>query len=300
MACRWRTLLATVFLMSGLSACGFVEKLDFSFSQAGCVDYPKTRTGAVNWDTARPVTMRIRQGEYWPMVLGFTAERPYVLRIENADSSDRMFRASGFFDSIAVGLVRVGGTDYETTCLSAITIGPRETAEIWFVAKRDGRYEFEDQWVPYLFSQGASGVIHISNARTRHISPVSFLVVPESVPTAPFLAPAKPVSAPFSIPAAPLAIPAAPRSSGSQPPPPVAAPYPAVSPEVSPAPLEIPAAPSDNPFNIPADKPAKTPAKQSPEKKASFYPQAPQKMSLGLQAHLQVQKPGFWQSFLEN
>jgi len=266
MAWEWRSIFSAIAAV-GLSACGFVEGLDFSFSQAGCVDYPKTRVGSVNWDTARPVNMRIRQGEYWPMVLGFIAERPYVLRIANADSSDRMFRASGFFDSIALGLVRVEGRDYETTCLSAITIGPRETAEIWFVAKRDGRYEFEDQLVPYLFSQGASGVIHISYARTRHISPVSHLIVPESVPTAPFVAPSSQTTAP--------------QPSGSQAPPPVAAPRPAVSP----APLKIP---------------AKKPAKQLPEKKASFYPQVGPGMSLGLQAHLQVRRPGFWQSFFEN
>ena len=141
----------------GLSACNFLEGIDLSLSRIGCAVFPETKVGAVNWDTAWSVNMRIRQGEYRPMVLGFTAERPYVLRIANADDSDRMFRASGFFDSVAVGLVRVGGRDYETTCLSAVTIGPRETAEIWFVAKRDGRYEFEDQLVPYLFSQGASG-----------------------------------------------------------------------------------------------------------------------------------------------
>jgi hypothetical protein len=231
----------------GLSACNFLEGMDLSFSRIGCAVFPETKVGAVNWDTARSVNMRIRQGEYRPMVLGFTAERPYVLRIANADDSDRMFSASSFFDSDAVGLVRVGGRNYETTCLSAVTIGPREPAEIWFVAKRDGRYELEDQLVPYLFSQGASGVIHISYARPRHISPVSHLIMPEGVPTAPFMVPDRqgnpiaPKAAPQQPP--PMEIPAAPLSSAPQapkkPPPPVAAARPAVNP----SPFELPAAP---------------------------------------------------------
>lgn len=93
----------------GLSACNFLEGMDLSLSRIGCAVFSETKVGAVNWDTAWSVNMRIRQGEYRPVVLGFTAERPYVLRIANADDSDRMFRASGFFDSVAVGLVRVAG-----------------------------------------------------------------------------------------------------------------------------------------------------------------------------------------------
>lgn len=263
--CRNAILSAGVAL--GLSACNFFEGMDFSFNQVGCAFYPETKVGSVNWDTARSRSMRIRQGEYWPMITEFTAEQPYVLRIANADLQDRTFRASAFFDSVAVGLVRVGNRDYDTTCLSAITIGPRETAEIWFVAKRDGRYEFEDQLVPYFFSQGASGVIHISNARKRHVSPVSYLVVPESVPTAPIIAPRK-SSAP-----------------GSQPPPPSAAPRPAVAPaplEIPAAPLEIPAAPvtptSQAPANTaPANKaPAKAPSKEPDKKPQQNPPPNPQ------------------------
>jgi hypothetical protein len=275
----------------GLSACNFLEGMDLSFSRVGCAVFPETKVGAVNWDTARTVNMRIRQGEYRPMVLGFTAERTYVLRIANADNSDRMFRASGFFDSIAVGLVRVGNRDYETTCLSAVTIGPRETAEIWFVAKRDGRYEFEDQLVPYLFSQGASGVIHVSYARPRHISPVSHLIVPEGVPTAPFLAPnrqgyqgnqATPKAAPQQSPP-PMEIPAAPLSSSPQapnePPAPVAAPRPAVSP----APFELPAAPLT----------PVTPEKSKAAPKAS-------KVSLTVDGKIDGSLQGFWNSLFQN
>jgi len=231
----------------GLSACNFLEGMELSFSRIGCAVFPETKVGAVNWDTARSVNMRIRQGEYRPMVLGFTAERPYVLRIANADDSDRMFRVSGFFDSVAVGLVRVGGRNYETTCLSAVTIGPREPAEIWFVAKRDGRYELEDQLVPYLFSQGASGVIHISYARPRHISPVSHLIMPEGVPTAPFMVPDRqgnpiePKAAPQQPP--PMEIPAAPLSSAPQAPKKLPPPVAAARPAVNPSPFELPAAP---------------------------------------------------------
>jgi hypothetical protein len=264
MAWGHKAILSTCVAL-GLSACNFLEVMDFSFSQVGCAFYPETKTGAVNWETARPVNMRIRQGEYWPMVLGFTAERPYVLRIHNADDDDRRFRASGFFDSIAVGLIRVGERDYDTTCLSAITIGPRQTAEIWFVAKRDGRYEFEDQLVPYLFSNGANGVIHISYARTRHISPVSHLIVPEGVPTAPFIRTQT----------------RAPR--GTEPPPPVASPRPAVTP----APVELPAAPLDLPA-APKDQPK---LQQNPQQNQKPNPQTSEVV-----AKDQGGLAGFWQS----
>lgn len=275
--CRNTILSAGVAL--GLSACNFFEGVDLSFNRVGCAFYPETKVGSVNWDTARPVNMRIRQGEYWPMILGFTAERPYVLRIKNADDSDRVFRASGFFDSIAVGLARVGNRDYDTSCLSAITIGPRETAEIWFVAKRDGRYEFEDQLVPYLFSQGASGVIHISFARQRHISPVSHLVVPEFVPTAPIIAPRSNNQAP-----------------GSEPPPPVAAPRPAVTP----APMEIPAAPLEIPATPvkPSDKPStKKPAQKPTEKPQQKPAPNPQTSEVPPRDHGGL--AGFWQSLFQ-
>ena len=294
-----RDSILSVGVALGLSACSFLEGIDLSFSRIGCAAYPETTAGAVNWDTARSVNMRIRQGEYWPMVVGFTAEQPYVLRIANADDDDRLFRASEFFDSIAVGLVKAGDRDYDTTCLSAITIGPRETAEIWFVAKRDGRYEFEDQLVPYLFSQGASGVIHISYAQPRHVSPVSHLIVPQAVPTAPFLAPTKPGSSgakatPKAASApAPLEIPAAPLTSTPQlqkrpeAPAPVAAPRPAVSPApigIPAAPLEIPAAPQE----IPA-APQKSPKKSKPTPKAD-------KVSSRVDGGMKW----FWQSLFQN
>ncbi|MEX2452023.1 MAG: hypothetical protein WD407_14295 [Rhodospirillales bacterium] len=222
---------AGALLVSALvSSCGFFEGTSGALNVFGCVRYPEKTIGAANWDTARAVNVRIRQGEYRPMVIGLTAERPYVLRIENADDSNRIFRAGEFFNAVAVGLVRINGETESHTCLSSVTVAPRSTAEIWFVAMRDGRYEFEDQALPYLFSHGASGVIHVGYARVRHVSPVSTLIVPETVPTAPITAP---ITAP-----------------GSAAPPPQAAPSPTVSP--APPPVEIPAVPPETPVEIPA------------------------------------------------
>ena len=252
---------AGALLVSALaSSCGFFEGTSGALNVFGCVRYPEKTIGAANWDTARAVDVRIRQGEYRPMVIGLTAERPYVLRIANRDDTNRIFRAGEFFNAVAVGLVRINGEIESHTCLSSVTVAPRSTAEIWFVAMRDGRYEFEDQALPYLFSQGASGVIHVGYARVRHVSPVSTLIVPETVPTAPMTAP---LTTPRST---------APPPSSSGPQPPQAAPSPAVSPSAPPveipaAPTETPAAPPETPVEIPA-----VPSQQSSLPPPAFEP----------------------------
>ena len=150
-------------LVMATSACGS----DYSGYQSlfidTCIENASEWIEGRELDETETVSIRIRQGEYTPMILRFKQEHTYKIRLINRDDVSRAFRAREFFNSIAVSRLTLGGKKIESPCVASVWLGPYQTAELDFVAVRDGRYEFEDS--PFIFDQlisgGASGVIVI-------------------------------------------------------------------------------------------------------------------------------------------
>ena len=94
------------------------------------------------------------------MIIGLTKGRPYVLRIRNADDTNRNFKAGEFFRSVALSRVAINGREKKANCITGVTVKPNQGAELELVAVRHGRYEFEDGYLSFF--HGMAGVIHIN------------------------------------------------------------------------------------------------------------------------------------------
>ncbi len=161
---RSSLILAVFFL---LSAC---------VSPAGVVGYaidcPEVSEKAVkriNWTRVPEVDLRIRHGEFSPMVVRLRQGWPYVFRIRNRDDRGHTFRAYDFFANVAVIQTSFGEEMADSTCYSTLWIPAHQTAEIRMVAVVDGHYEYEDQALPLLtgFAGGPDGVIIIEERKSR-------------------------------------------------------------------------------------------------------------------------------------
>ena len=163
-AFRWLLFPAAALV---LAACAVSNGVYTEFG-AKCVDDAAERVAKVNWLEAETVDLRVRQGTYTPTIIRLRQNSTYVLRIANGDDRNRVFRANEFFGAIALAKVTMGEFESEASCISAVVVPARETAEVRFVAVRDGRYEFEDN--PFLYAKAVagfgSGVISINGVRT--------------------------------------------------------------------------------------------------------------------------------------
>ena len=126
-----------------------------------CATVAEEDVRQVNWTRVPEVNMRVRNGEFEPMIVQLKQGWPYIFRIRNRDDRPRVFAADEFFAKMAVLRITIDDKRQDKTCVTRITVPPRTTAELRLVAARDGRYEFEDTPVPIagLFSKGASGLI---------------------------------------------------------------------------------------------------------------------------------------------
>ncbi|MCW5699072.1 MAG: hypothetical protein KIT00_04460 [Rhodospirillales bacterium] len=111
---------------------------------AGCIPDQSGRLASVDWSAAQTVDVRVRQGDYDPMVLGFMRDHPYVLRFHNGDSERHAFSSPEFFRTVALDGVAVNGEPQEQGCFSGIMIPANGSSEIRFMALLDGRYGFKD------------------------------------------------------------------------------------------------------------------------------------------------------------
>ncbi len=178
---------AAAAALLGLSACGssgfgfgssFLESMpawpslpslpslpDFAalspFDPDECAQVSKKALRKVNWTRVPEVNMRIRHGEFEPMIVQMKQGWPYVFRIRNRDDKDHYFTAKEFFRNMAVIRITIDGERQDDTCIARLRVPARQTAELRMVAAIDGRYEFEDARtrIPLLFSSGANGVI---------------------------------------------------------------------------------------------------------------------------------------------
>ncbi len=132
-----------------------------------CKQISKTAEAKINWARVPEREIAIRNDAFSPMVMRLMQGRPYVIRVRNCDDSTHVFRAGKLFQENAVVAVGVEGKRADETCISAITIPPRQSAEIRFVAITDGTYDYADEFfLPSFFKTGvASGAIVIEERR---------------------------------------------------------------------------------------------------------------------------------------
>lgn len=150
-AFRWLLYTAAALL---LPACAVSNGVYTEFG-AKCIADAAERVAKVNWLEAETVDLRVRQGTYTPTIIRLRQDSSYVLRIANGDDRNRIFSANEFFRAIALAKVTMGEFESDASCISAIVVPAMETAEVRFVAVRDGRYEFEDN--PFLYAKVVAG-----------------------------------------------------------------------------------------------------------------------------------------------
>ena len=155
-----RPRLAIAALALALGGCTWSNGVHTATADRSCIADAAERVAKVDW--AKPIAVRIRQGEFKPVLVSLRKDTAYVLRLTNDDDRNRVFGAPEFFAAVAVGKVAVGDEVSSARCISAITVPPNATAEVQIVAVRDGRYDFEETPLvlgPVLTGYGAGVVI---------------------------------------------------------------------------------------------------------------------------------------------
>ncbi|MDP6121505.1 MAG: hypothetical protein QF450_08915 [Rhodospirillales bacterium] len=138
---------AAFFLTAGiLQACSYPES-NFSLFALTCVTDARERVETADWSKVEIISSRIRQNEFNPIIINLKQDRPYVIRITNADDTGHFFGASDFFRSVAVAKVDEGGDRDDRTCVTRVNVGGGQTAEVVFVTVCDGRFEFADNLI---------------------------------------------------------------------------------------------------------------------------------------------------------
>lgn len=146
----------------GLTACAATSGVS-TFTAGDCKQISQRAEAKINWARVPDVELAVRNGDFSPMVIRLKQGRPYVLRIRNRDDESRVFRAQDFFEKNAVVAIGIEGVRAAETCIAAISVPPRQSAEIRMVAITDGTYDFEDNaiLIPMVMSGGPSGAIII-------------------------------------------------------------------------------------------------------------------------------------------
>ena len=174
---------ALMLALLALSSCAYAPggtgfPWGMNFSGVVCKDDSSQFLEGVDWNQARVLDIRIRQGHFSPTFLGLYVGQPYILSIENADDADHSFRAFDFFRAVAVAGVSEDGADFqEVDCLAGVTIPPRMKTALRFVAIRDGTYEFDDDSIVNSLAMIGSGGGFITIEPRRRIieSPLKHL-----------------------------------------------------------------------------------------------------------------------------
>ncbi len=176
-ALRFKLLIPLFFL---LQACAQQSWLP-SVAASGCVPDAEKRISEADWTDPGRLSIRIRQGEFTPMVFGLTKNRPYEIEFENADDVSHVFQAPNFFRSVAFDKIVVDGEEIREICPRSLTIGPGKKLTAYLIPVRDGRYEFSDNTfnLPLGPLTGVSGSISIEERMVSLIRP------PKSIPPYP-------------------------------------------------------------------------------------------------------------------
>ncbi len=238
---------AAAVLLAGCAATPVVGVLG-----TGCVKPDPETFKEVDWTVVRQIDIRVRQGDFTPNLIRMRQGAAYVLRINNRDDDTRRFNARDFFATLKVDRILVGDQELDDPCPTGLIVPPRRIVEIRFIADRDGRYEFDDSFLPWFLSHGPDGILVVEEAAPP-IAQLQLLPPRETIPTFPLT--------PAVTPAAPPVPPAAPARPAATPASPAAP-----APEVTPAP-EVPAE------KVPEETPSVEPTPAAPA--PSSLPPAP-------------------------
>lgn len=156
--------LAVVLLLSGCVAPWGVTGFALD-----CPTVSEKAVKRINWTQVPEADLRIRHGEFSPMVVRMRQGWPYVFRIRNRDDVGHAFKSPGFFSNVSVIQTSIGGIVDDTTCYGALYIPAKTTAEIRMVASVDGRYEYEDIVLSFIspWVSGPDGVVIIEERKSR-------------------------------------------------------------------------------------------------------------------------------------
>ena len=146
-------------LALAVSACSYDGEAVQHFTLDGCPADAAERVQAADWANAETVDLRIRDDEYYPMVMVLRANSPYVLRITNSDSRKRTFRSSDLFSSVALAEASVAGEATARDCFFAINVPAESSTEVKFVTGLDGRYEYQNTRLFWMLPHQMAGVI---------------------------------------------------------------------------------------------------------------------------------------------
>ncbi len=176
-ALRFKLLIPLFFLLQACAQQSWVT----SMTTVGCVPDAQKRVSEADWSNPGKLSVRIRQGEFTPMVFGLTNNRPYEIEFENADDVPHTFQAADFFRSVAFDKIRVDGEEVKKICPRSLVIAPGKKLTAYLIPVRDGRYEFSDNTfdLPLGALAGVSGSISIEEKRVALIRP------PKSIPPYP-------------------------------------------------------------------------------------------------------------------
>ncbi len=154
-------ILVAVLVAAGLAACAGDQSVVTTGERQVVlpgmedVSTPAELIAKVDWSEPESRVLRIRQGEFTPVVMSFRPGVPYVLRIENQDDSVRFFRAADFFKAIAVKSVTPAEAGFPTEeGLVSVKLEPGKTSELAFVPFREGYYSFDDAALGLSFGGG--------------------------------------------------------------------------------------------------------------------------------------------------
>lgn len=164
-----RRVAIAILTVSTLGACSSwwgKEDPVSTFWMRDCIENPEQALADVDFSTASQVNIAIRHGDFSPMIVRLTQNRPYLLRIRNRDDWNHVFNAPDFFKSVAIAAVAVDNELLEHRCFRSIVLKPGQTAEIQLLTVKDGRFVFEDtrHVVPLVPPRGNGGVITVEEA----------------------------------------------------------------------------------------------------------------------------------------
>ena len=135
-----------VFSVTGVmifaAACSTVSSVsDQTLFSNGCMAERADIVEAVDWTEVQPHDMRIVNGEIRPMVLYLEENRPYILRIKNADRAEHnLWSPELFKNGVAVDSVQFDNKAPTKGCVNGVRVKGRSTVTIRLVPVWEGRY----------------------------------------------------------------------------------------------------------------------------------------------------------------
>lgn len=145
-----RMFVLAAVLATGLAACAPSDVVygPGDMGRRADVASPESITKAVDeadWSKAVDLSLRIRQGDFNPMVLSLRVGAPYRLTLVNDDDVVHSFAAAEFFAEAAVKSLEPTETPIKPgSALEVVLLEPGASRTVELIPLREGTYDFED------------------------------------------------------------------------------------------------------------------------------------------------------------